>query len=42
MTLEKVADKGSYYIYKKYFVNKFTTLSLYQRSFINNTVDKIK
>ena len=33
----------SYYIYNKYFVNKLTTLSLYQKSFINSSiVDKIK
>ena len=29
-----------YYIYNKYFINKLTTLSLYQKSFINNMVNK--
>ena len=27
-----------YYIYYKYFVNKLTTLSLYQKSLINNSI----
>ena len=41
MTFEKV--RIIYYIYNKYFVNKLTTLSLCQRSFINNNiVNKIK
>ena len=31
-----------YYDYNKYFVNKLTTISLYQKSFINNMVNKIK
>ena len=32
-----------YYIYSKYFINKLTTPSLYQKSFINNSiVNKIK
>ena len=31
-----------YYIYNEYFVNKLNTLSLYQKSFINNVVNKIK
>ena len=33
----------NYYIYNKYFIKKIPTLSLYQKSFINNnTVNKIK
>ena len=32
-----------YYIYNKYFVNKLTTLSWYQASFMNNNiVNKMK
>ena len=48
MTFEKVRiarcwQMHIYYIYNKYFVNKLTTLSLYQKSFINsNIVIKIK
>ena len=31
-----------YYIYNKYFVDMLTTHSLYQKSFINNTLKNIK
>ena len=29
------------YMYNKYYVNKLTTLSLYQKSFINNIKNKL-
>ena len=31
-----------YYIYNKYVVNKLTTLSFYQKSFINSNIVKKK